>query len=57
MTGGRVKRIVVPHARIADRSGDISYTDKDPVMYPAVFEAFPDSAGTVHKEYVAVVGS
>ncbi len=30
LTGGRIKRIVVPHAQIADRSGDIAYTDGDP---------------------------
>jgi hypothetical protein len=57
LTGGRVKRIVVPHAKIADRSGDITYTDKDAVMYPAVFEALPDSDGNSHTEYIAVVSS
>jgi hypothetical protein len=57
LTGGRVKRIVVPHAAIADRSGDITYTDGDPIAYPALFQAFPDSSGNTHTEYIAVVGS
>lgn len=57
LTGGRIKRIVVPHAKIADRSGDITYTDGDAIAYPAVFEALPDSSGDSHVEYIAVVGS
>ena len=57
LTGGRVKRIVVPIAQIVDRSGDITYTDGDAIMYPLVFEALPDSSGNTHKEYVAVVSS
>lgn len=58
MTGGRVKRIVVPNAQIVDRSGDITYTDGDAVTYPALFQAYPyDSAGTTHVEYIAPIGS
>lgn len=57
MTGGRVKRIVVPIAQIVDRSGDITYTDGDAIEYPLVFEALPDSSGNTHKEYIAVVTS
>lgn len=57
LTGGRVKRIVVPNAQIVDRSGDITYTDGDAITYPAVFQAYPDSAGTTHTEYIAVVSS
>lgn len=57
LTGGRIKRIVVPHAQIADRSGDITYTDGDAIAYPAVFQALPDSSGNSHTEYIAVVGS
>lgn len=56
-TGGRIKRIVVPHAKLVDRSGDIKYTDKDAVMYPAMFEALPDTSGNTHTEYIAVVTS
>lgn len=57
LTGGRVKRIVVPNAQIADRSGDITYTDGDAIAYPAVFQALPDSNGNTHTEYIAVVSS
>lgn len=57
LTGGRIKRIVVPRAKIADRSGDISYADGTAVMYPAVFEALPDTSGNTHTEYIAVVAS
>lgn len=57
LTGGRVKRIVVPNAQIADRSGDITYTDGDAIAYPAVFQALPDEDGNTHTEYIAVLGS
>lgn len=57
LTGGRIKRIVVPKARIADRSGEITYVDGEPIMYPAVFTAFPDADGNTHKEYIAVAAS
>lgn len=57
LTGGRVKRIVVPKARIADRSGEITYVDGEPIAYPAVFTAFPDEDGNTHTEYIAVVSS
>lgn len=55
LTGGRIKRIVVPKARIADRSGEISYTDGDAIAYPAQFVAFPDEDGNTHTEYIAVL--
>lgn len=57
MTGGRLRRLVVPHAKIVDRSGDITFRDKDPVMYPAVFVALPDTNGNTHTEYIAVAAS
>lgn len=53
MTGGRIKRIVVPNAQIADRSGEITYVDGEAVTYPAVFVAYPDSNGDTHTEYIA----
>ena len=54
LTGGRVKRVVIPHAKIADRSGDISYTDEGAVTYPAKFSASPDAtSGNYHIEYIA----
>lgn len=57
MTGGRIKRIVVPVAQIVDRSGEITYVDGEPISYPALFQAYPDSSGNSHKEYIAVIGS
>jgi len=54
LTGGRIKRIVVPKAKIADRSGEVTYTDGDAITYPAQFVAFPDSSGNTHTEYIAV---
>lgn len=57
MTGGRVKRIVVPNAQIVDRSSEITYVDGEPIAYPAVFTAYPDSNGNTHTEYIAVVAS
>lgn len=57
LTGGRIKRIVVPKARIADRSGEITYVDGEAISYPAVFVAFPDTDGNTHTEYIAVTAS
>lgn len=53
MTGGRIKRIVVPNAQITDRSGEITYVDGEAITYPAVFVAYPDANGDSHKEYIA----
>jgi hypothetical protein len=55
MTGGRVKRIVVPRAKIADRSGEITYVDGEPIAYPINLVALPDDTQTTHTEYIAVV--
>lgn len=55
MTGGRVKRIVVPRAKIADRSGEITYVDGEPIAYPINMVALPDETQTTHTEYIAVV--
>lgn len=57
LTGGRIKRIVVPNAQITDRSGEITYVDGEAVMYPAMFTAYPDDSGNTHTEYIAVVSS
>lgn len=54
LTGGRIKRIVVPNAQITDRSGEITYVDGEPIAYPAVFTAYPDANGNTHTEYIAV---
>lgn len=55
LTGGRIKRIVIPNAQIADRSGEITYVDGEPIAYPAMFVAYPDENGDTHKEYIATV--
>lgn len=55
LTGGRIKRIVVPNAQMADRSGEITYVDGEAIAYPAVFVAYPDENGDTHKEYIATV--
>lgn len=57
LTGGRIKRIVVPRAQIADRSSEITYTDGEAIAYPAAFTAYPDGSGNTHTEYIAVLGS
>ncbi len=53
LTGGRIKRIVVPNAQMADRSGEITYVDGEAITYPAVFTAYPDENGQTHIEYIA----
>lgn len=55
MTGGRIKRIVIPHGKIADRSKEIKYASSEAILYPAKFSAFPDANGDTHVEYIAVV--
>lgn len=55
MTGGRIKRIVVPNAQISDRSGEITYVDGEAIAYPAQFVAYPDENGDTHIEYIATV--
>lgn len=57
LTGGRIKRIVVPNAQIVDRSGEITYVDGEPIAYPALFQAYPDEDGNSHTEYIAVTSS
>ena len=54
MTGGRIKRIVVEHGQITDRSGEIKYVDNEAITYPAKFVAYPDKNGNTHTEYIAV---
>lgn len=58
LTGNRISRTIIPRAKIADRSGDISYTDSDPIAYPVNLSALPyDAAGTTAIEYRAKVAS
>lgn len=53
MTGGRIRRIVIPDAQISDRSGEITYVDGEAITYPAMFVAYPDANGQTHTEYIA----
>lgn len=55
LTGGRVRRVVVPHAKIADRSMEITFSDDEAITYPAKFSAAPDTNGNYHIEYVSTV--
>lgn len=57
LTGGRIKRIVVPNAQIVDRSGEITYVDGEAIAYPALFQAYPDTNGNSHVEYIALIAS
>lgn len=54
LTGKRVKRIVVPHAQIVDRSMEIKYVANEAIAYPAKFVGYPDQNGNTHVEYIAV---
>ena len=53
LTGGRVRRIVIPMAKLTDRSGDRTYKSDEAIVYPAKFSASPDASGTYHYEYTA----
>lgn len=57
MTGGRVKRIVVPLAQFVDRSAEITYVDGEAITYPILWQAYPDTSGNSHKEYIALLAS
>lgn len=57
LTGGRVRRIVVPRAKLVDRSGDITFSDTDAIAYPAKFAASPNTNGDYHVEYIATVAT
>lgn len=54
MTGGVLKRIVIPNAVLTDL-GDINYVDNDVVGYEATFTALPGDntfGYDTHKEYI-----
>lgn len=54
LTNDRVKRIVVPNAKITT-VGDVSYVDGEPIGYEVTLGAFPDTAGNTAYEYIAGV--
>lgn len=51
MRNGVLKRIVLPVARITEVA-DIVYSDSDAVAYEVTVQAFPDSSGNTHYEYI-----
>lgn len=57
LTAGRVKRIVVPHAKFFDRSGEINHVDGEAIMYPVQILGLPDTDGDTSKQYIASTGS
>lgn len=56
LKGNVVKRIVIPDAKIKS-IGEIVYSGKDPVGYDVTISAYPNSAGSTHKEYIKKVAA
>ena len=49
---GRIKRIVVPRAKLTER-GDIVYNGSDPIGYELTLSALPDAEGNTAYTYIA----
>lgn len=54
MSGSRVKRVVVPNAKVTN-VGDVSYVDNDAIGYEVTVSALPDGQGNTAYEYIAEV--
>lgn len=54
LTGNKVKRIVVPNAKITE-VGDVVYTDGEAIGYEVTLGCFPDSSGNTAYEYLAAI--
>lgn len=52
LTGGRLKRIVVPSGTITE-VGDVVYKDGDPIGYEVTMHAAPDAEGNTAYEYIS----
>lgn len=54
MTGGRVKRIVVPLGTITE-IGEVVYSDGEPIGYAVTLSTAPDEDGNTVIEYIAAI--
>lgn len=54
MTGDKVKRIVVPNAKV-NEVGEVAYVDGEPVGYEVTLGTTPDSEGNTAYEYIAEI--
>ena len=52
LRGSKRKRIVIPDGAITSREA-IIYNDEDPIAYGITVSAYPNAAGSTHKEYIA----
>lgn len=51
LRGNKKKRIVVPDGAITSRDA-IEYKDDSPIAYGITIDAYPNSSGSTHKEYI-----
>ncbi|MDO5016538.1 MAG: phage tail protein [Eubacteriales bacterium] len=51
LNGGVLKRIVIPHAKIAEK-GEINYVDNEATGFPLTIQGIPDEQGNTHYDYI-----